>query len=322
MRFGLLGDAKIAREKLVPAMRNAGCDIVHLGRRDPDSSPQHDIWQGVKTGSYEDVLSDPSVEAVYIPLPNHMHVPWAIRALEAGKAVLCEKPMALSLDELDQLERVANQTGRYIYEAFMVRHHPQWDWLCALDIGERSHLSAQFSYPPQPDGNIRNIADWGGGPVWDIGCYCVLAGMRVFGKAPRLLAASVTPEARLDVEKSATALLEFGPGQTAAISVSSGACLSQMVRVIGTQGWAQLDVPFNPPEVTTARWGHVSAGKDSLLGPGQPVIFEPCDHYQKMVEAFVKSVYEGRQPNFDDSRALTGILADILTYRDEQRLPV
>jgi len=316
MRFGLLGDAKIAREKLVPALRNAGCEIVHLGRRDPAEPSAHDIWQGVKTGSYEDVLSDPSVEAVYIPLPNHLHVPWAVRALEAGKAVLCEKPMALSLDELDQLERVAAQTGGYIYEAFMVRHHPQWDWLATLNIGARYHLSAQFSYPPQPDGNIRNIAAWGGGPVWDIGCYCVLAGMQVFGTAPRLVAASVTPEDSLDVEKSASALLNFGPGQTAGISVSSGASLSQLVRVVGTDGWAQLDVPFNPPEVTTARWAHVSAGKDALLGPGEPVSFAACDHYQSMVEAFIVAVREGKKPDFTDSRVLTGILNEILAHSD------
>ena len=316
MRFGVLGDAKIAREKLVPAMRTAGCEIVHLGRRAHDANSQHDIWHGVKTGTYEEVLSDPSVEAVYIPLPNHLHVPWAIKALKAGKAVLCEKPMALSLGELDQLEKISNQTGGYIYEAFMVRHHPQWDWLCSLDIGERYHLSAQFSYSPQPEGNIRNKAAWGGGPVWDIGCYCVLAGMRVFGCAPRLLAASLTPEPNLDVEKSSTALLSFGPGQTAGISVSGGASLSQLVRVVGTEGWAQLDVPFNPPEVTTARWGHVSAGKDSLLGPGQQITFEACDHYQRMIEAFILAVREGRKPDFTDSRTLTGVLTDILACRD------
>ena len=316
MRFGLLGDAKIAREMLVPAIRKAGGEVVHLGRRDPDIPSDPDIWQGVQTGSYEDVLSDPSVEAVYIPLPNHLHVPWSVRALEAGKAVLCEKPMALNLDELDQLERAAVQTSGYIYEAFMVRHHPQWDWLCELDIGDRYHLSAQFSYPPQPDGNIRNVAAWGGGPVWDIGCYCVLAGMRVFGTAPRLLAASVTPEAALDVEKSATALLDFGAGRTAALSVSSGASLSQLVRVVGTDGWAQLDVPFNPPEVTTARWGHHSLGRDSLLGPGQQVTFESCDHYQRMVEDFISAVHEGRKPDFADSRVLTSVLSDIIAYRE------
>ena len=313
MRFGVLGDAKIAREKLLPAMRCAGCEVVHLGRRSPDTTPQHEAWQGVKTGSYDDVLADPSVDAVYIPLPNHLHVPWSIKALEAGKAVLCEKPMALSLDELDQLEQVAGRTGGYIYEAFMVRHHPQWDWLDTVDIGDRSHLSAQFSYPPQPDGNIRNYAAWGGGPVWDIGCYCVLAGMRVFGRAPRLLAASVTPEDSLDVELSATALLEFGPGQTAGISVSSGASLSQMVRVVGTKGWAQLDVPFNPPEVTTARWAHVSTGKDVLLGPGQTITFEPCDHYQLMIEAFLNAVQKGHKADFSDSRILTSVLKDILS---------
>ena len=161
MRFGILGDAKIAREKLVPALRRAGCDIVHLGRRDELASVSDDIWQGVKTGSYEDVLADPKVEAVYIPLPNHLHVPWSVRAMEAGKAVLCEKPMALSSEEISELERASAQNGCYIYEAFMVRHHPQWDWLIELDIGAHYHLSAQFSYPPQPEGNIRNIAAWG-----------------------------------------------------------------------------------------------------------------------------------------------------------------
>ena len=316
MRFGILGDAKIAREKLVPALRRAGCDIVHLGRRDELASVSDDIWQGVKTGSYEDVLADPKVEAVYIPLPNHLHVPWSVRAMEAGKAVLCEKPMALSSEEISELERASAQNGCYIYEAFMVRHHPQWDWLIELDIGANYHLSSQFSYPPQPEGNIRNIAAWGGGPVWDIGCYCVLAGLRIFGTTPKLLSATVRAEQHLDVEQSATALLEFGNGRTASISVSSGASLSQLVRVVGTDGWAQLDVPFNPPEVTTARWAHVSAGNDSLLGPGQTVTFEPCDHYQLMVEAFVKAVREGKAPDFSDSRALTETLTEIITYRN------
>ena len=316
MRFGILGDAKIAREKLVPALRKAGCDIVHLGRRDELASVSNDIWKGVKTGSYEDVLADPKVEAVYIPLPNHLHVPWSLRAVEAGKAVLCEKPMALSIEEIGQLERTSAQTGCYIYEAFMVRHHPQWDWLTELNIGAHYHLSAQFSYPPQPEGNIRNIAAWGGGPVWDIGCYCVLAGLRIFGTTPRLLLATFRAEQHLDVEQSATALLEFGDGRTANFSVSSAASLSQLVRVVGTDGWAQLDVPFNPPRETTARWAHVSAGKDSLLGPGQMVTFEPCDHYQLMVEAFVKAVRGGETSDFNDSRALTGILSEIISYRD------
>tara|TARA_B100000925_G_scaffold249292_1_gene200276 strand:- start:371 stop:1081 length:711 start_codon:yes stop_codon:yes gene_type:complete len=236
--------------------------------------------------------------------------------MEAGKAVLCEKPMALSIEEIGQLERTSAQTGCYIYEAFMVRHHPQWDWLTELNIGAHYHLSAQFSYPPQPEGNIRNIAAWGGGPVWDIGCYCVLAGLRIFGAKPKLLSATVLAEQHLDVEQSATALLEFGNGRTASISVSSGASLSQLVRVVGTDGWAQLDVPFNPPEVTTARWAHVSGGKDSLLGPGQTVTFEPCDHYQSMVKAFVKAVREGKAPDFSDSRTLTEILTEIITYRN------
>ena len=125
MRFGILGDAKIAREKLVPALRRAGCDIVHLGRRDELASVSDDIWQGVKTGSYEDVLADPKVEAVYIPLPNHLHVPWSVRAMEAGKAVLCEKPMALNLKDA----RAMIEVSKRMKKTLLIVNNFSWDYL-------------------------------------------------------------------------------------------------------------------------------------------------------------------------------------------------
>jgi len=313
VNFGILGDAKIAREKVAPAIIAAGHRIVHLGRRRPDQPAQLNISADIKISSYEDMLADPEVEAVYNPLPNHLHVDWTIKALEAGKPVLCEKPLALTLDETDRLEAVCRQTKLYVYEGFMVRYHPQWQWLSQLDIGARQLIVAQFSYPPQPDGNVRNYASMGGGPVWDIGCYCLLAGRMIFGTEPKLVASLKAPEAELDVEKSAAALFDFGDGRMLSFIVSSGTALSQMLRVVGTQGWAELDVPFNPPAVTTARWAHNKDGVNTLLSPGQPISFPACDQYQLMIDDFVAACQSGRQADFTDSRMLTRHLGQIVS---------
>ncbi len=312
MRFGILGDAKIAREKLVPAMRSGGHDIVHLGKRDASQSVDKNVWQGVRISTYEDMLNDPEVEAVYNPLPNHLHVEWTIKALEAGKHVLCEKPLALTLSDIDKLKDVCRRTGLYAYEAFMVRHHPQWLWLKDLDIGSRQVVMAQFSYPPLPEGNVRNFANMGGGPVWDIGCYCLLSGVMLFGEGATLLSSSCVPEVHLDVEKSGSALVDFGKGRMLSFVVSSNTGLSQFVRVIGTKGWAELDVPFNPPETTTARWGYESDGKDILLSGGKIKKFPACDHYKLMVDDFAQACVDGRQADFTESRILTSILGEIL----------
>ena len=312
MRFGILGDAKIAREWVAPAILAAGHQITCLGRRDSSSSSPHTLWQGIEQDSYDGLLARDDVDAVYIPLPNHLHVPWAIKALEQGKHVLCEKPLALNRGELTQLEQTARSSGCYLYEGFMVRYHPQWQWLSELDIGTRQLVTAQFSYPPQPQGNIRNFAEMGGGPVWDIGCYCVLAGLMLFDGTPQLAGRISVPESELDVEKSASALLDFGNGQMLSMMVSSGVSLSQSVRVVGSDGWAELDVPFNPPEVTTARWAHKDHGKEGLLSPGQEVRFDACNHYQLMVEDFAEACAQNRAPDFADSFILTDILGQIV----------
>lgn len=313
MRFGILGDAKIAREKLRPAILKSGHEIVSIGRRDP-SSPIADIWGNVRVESYEDLLASADVEAVYIPLPNHLHVPMAIQALEAGKAVLCEKPVALTLDELERLSHAIKRTGQYLYDGYMVRYHPQWQWLQALDIGTRLHITAQFSYPPQPSGNIRNIAAFGGGPIWDIGCYCLLSGLQLFDGTPELLSVTKTAEKDLDVEQSAAATISFGLGrdgrpQILQMACSSGMGLSQSLHMVGSDGWARLDVPFNAPIEATGRFAHISHGKENLLGSGQEVHFDACDQYQLMVEDFVKAIGEKRQSDLSQSYHLTKILS-------------
>ena len=316
MRFGVLGDAKIAREKLRPAIINAGHEVISVGRRDP-SQAVDPIWGDVAVESYDALLANDAVEAVYIPLPNHLHVPMAIKALEAGKPVLCEKPVALSLDALEQLSQATKRTGQYLYDGYMVRYHPQWRWLRDLNIGTRLHITAQFSYPPQPSGNIRNIAAWGGGPIWDIGCYCLLSGLQLFDGTPDLVSVTKTKDTILDVEQSAAATISFGPGrdgreQILQIACSAAMGLSQSLHMVGSDGWARLDVPFNAPPEATARFAHISHGKDHLLGSGQEVRFETCDQYQLMVEDFVLAVNEKRASDLSQSYHLTKILSQMV----------
>ena len=320
MRFGILGDAKIAREKLRPAILAAGHDITTIGRRDPDAGCDA-IWGDVAVKTYEALLEDDGVDAIYIALPNHLHVPYAITALEAGKPVICEKPVALNEAELTALDKAAKRTGIYLYDGYMVRFHPQWQWLKGLDIGKRLQLNAHFSYPPQPDGNIRNIAAWGGGPIWDIGCYCLLSGLMLFDGEPELLSVTIQAEEALDVEKSAAAIIEFrnaGDPQTQILnlSCSSGMALSQSVHLIGADGWAKLDVPFNPPEVTKGRYALKGDEKDILLGTGHEVSFAPCDQYQLMVEDFVQKVNAGQSADLAQSFHLTRILSQMVATQE------
>ena len=314
MRFGVLGDAKIAREKLLPAIHAAGHAVTHVGRRDPGVGVDP-VWGDVGVCDYETLIAHPDVDAIYNPLPNHLHVPWSVRALEAGKPVLSEKPVALSLAELDLLESATQSTGQYLYDGYMVRYHPQWEWIRSLDVGRRKIVNAHFSYPPQPEGNIRNIAAWGGGPIWDIGCYCLLSGMMLFDGAPELVAVHKEQEEHLDVEKTATAIVDFGNGQTLHFTASSGSGLQQSVLLVGTDGWARLDVPFNPARETTARWAHHGKTPTAMLGTGTEVTFAPCDQYQLMVEDFVTAVAEGRASDFAQAQDLVRILGEMLAAR-------
>lgn len=312
MRFGILGDAKIAREKLRPAIVAAGHEITHIGRRNPLRGADA-IWGEAKVVSYENLLANPDIDAIYNPLPNHLHVAMTIKALEAGKPVLCEKPIALSEEELDALEDAIARTGQYVYDGFMVRYHPQWEWLRSIDVGQRKIVHAHFTYPPQPEGNVRNFAEYGGGPLWDIGCYCLLAGILLFDGTPTLIGHSKEMEKTLDVEMTGVGLVDFGNGQILNFTVSSGTSLSQSVALIGTDGWATLDVPFNPPDIAKGRFAKQSDGKALLLSAGHEVVFDKCDQYQLMVTDFVAAVAEGRKPNLTQSRHIIRVLHQMLS---------
>jgi len=227
MKFGILGEAKIAREWLVPAILDAGHEVTHIGRRNPGRETLHSIYKGAIETDYESLLSEPSIDAIYNPLPNHLHVLYSIAALKSGKHVLCEKPVALTLEELSQLESVANENNSYFYEAFMIRSHPQWHWLQNLDIGEPQSAHFVFSYPQQPTGNYRNRAEDGGGPLYDIGCYAILSGCLLFGGKPEVISANAIMSIDFDVEKQVDAVLSWPNGAILNFTVSGSAALCQ-----------------------------------------------------------------------------------------------
>jgi len=305
MKFGILGEAKIARNYLAPAILEAGQEITHIGRRNPTQKKLPEIYQDAVETSYDDLLSEPSIDAIYIPLPNHLHVPYSIAALKAGKHVLCEKPVALNLDELAQLESVATTSKLYFQEAFMVKYHPQWHWLQELDIGNIQTAHFIFSYPHQPEGNYRNSSSFGGGPLYDIGCYAILTGCLLFDGIPEVISAIAKMDDKFDVEKQVDAILRWPNGEVLNFTVSGDAALCQSLHVLGDNGWTKLDAPVNPPEITHAYWSKGGLEK------GERISFPRCDQYELMIDDFVAQVNSGATPDFSVSRVITNAINQI-----------
>jgi len=305
MRFGILGEAKIAREWLVPAIIEAGHEVTHLGRRNPGQESLPEIYQDVIETDYESLLAEPSIDAIYNPLPNHLHVPYSIAALRSGKHVLCEKPVALNIKELKRLEKVATKSSSYFQEAFMVQYHPQWKWLQELNIGQIQSAHFIFSYPQQPTENYRNRAEDGGGPLYDIGCYAILSGCLLFGGMPEVISANAIMSIDFDVEKQVDAVLRWPNGAILNFTVSGSAALCQSLSVLGTNGWAKLNVPVNPPEVTHAYWSNGG------LQEGTKVSFPACNQYKLMVDDFVSQANSGMASDFSISRVVTKTINEI-----------
>lgn len=310
MKFGVLGDAKISRTKVIPAILSAGHEVVQIGRRDPSTPSPDPIYQGIPQTSYDDVFANTDIDAIYNPLPNHLHVPMSVAALKAGKHVLCEKPVALNTAELDDLAKAIDASGCYFYEAYMIRHHPQWQWLKTADIGDAQIVQAMFTYPPRDHGNIRNRADYGGGPVYDIGCYAILAGLLIFGEPPIDIDIRFEMNPALDVEDMASGMVIWSGRRHLTFSVSSASAAMQSLLVTGTKGSARLHVPFNPPAKTT---GFLNKGQ---LGQDDVITFPVCDQYALMVEDFVHDVETKTKPDLTISTMVTSCLEQMIIKRN------
>lgn len=292
--WGVLGTAKIGREKVIPAMQQSPlCDIHAIASRSIDSARKVAEALGIPKvyGSYQELLEDSEIEVIYNPLPNHLHIPFTIKAAEAGKHVLCEKPMALNPDEVARLRTATAQV--LVMEAFMVRFHPQW--LRARDlvrngrIGELRVVQVFFSYFNNDPMNIRNKADIGGGALYDIGCYAIVAGRFFFDSDPQRAIVLIDRDASFKTDRTASGLVDFGEGRQLCFTVSTQCAPYQRVQLCGTRGRIEIQVPFNPPGGEPTRI-FIDDGS-ALDGTGiVAAILPPCDQYTLQGEAFSRAV--------------------------------
>jgi len=299
LRWGVLGAAKIAVEKVVPAtMRADRCAVTAIASRDPDRARTVAGRLGIPTayGSYEDLLGDPGVDAVYIPLPNHLHAEWTVAAARAGKHVLCEKPLAMNAAEAERMVRSCADAGVLLMEAFMYRLHPSWEAVREIvgsgRIGPLRAVQSWFSYFNDDPSNIRNIAAYGGGALMDIGCYCVNLSRMLFGAEPGRVEASVVRDPATGVDVLTSAILGFDDG-VATFTCSTRAEPDQRVHVYGTEGRLTLAIPFNIPPDRPAEVV-VTAGGDPPVAPhSEAVAFGPADPYAIQAERFAAAVLDG-----------------------------
>lgn len=300
LRWGVMSTAKIGMEKVVPAIQQAAnCEVVAIGSRDAERGKEAAARLGIPTvhGSYEALLADPEVEAVYIPLPNHLHAEWTIQAAAAGRHVLCEKPLALTATQAQAMVDACERAGVKFMEAFMYRLHPSWvkarELVESGRIGELRAVQSWFSYYNVDPTNIRNIAEYGGGALMDIGCYAVNLSRMLFGGEPTAMHAVVHRDPTFGVDVLTSGLLEFDKGQ-AAFTCSTQAEPDQRVHIVGTEGRILIEIPFNIPRDRPTRI-YVTSGGNPPTDPDTETIMLPtADQYTIQAEQFAGAVLDDR----------------------------
>jgi predicted dehydrogenase len=246
-------------------------------------------------GSYEALLADPEIDAVYNPLPNHLHVPWTTRAAEAGKHVLCEKPIALNAVEAQQLLGVRDRTGVRMQEAFMVRTHPQWLAARALvrdgRIGDLRAMMGYFSYFNADSANIRNVPAFGGGALMDVGCYLVNTSRFIFEREPARVMGLVDRDPDMRTDRLTSIMLDFESGQSVG-TCSTQLVWSQRMLIFGTKGRITLEIPFNAPPDRPNRI-LVDPGVDLDGAAAERIEFDTCNQYSIQGDLFSKAILDG-----------------------------
>jgi len=302
VRWGVLGVAGIAVRRVIPAMQKGRLSqIVAIASRDLAKAEAAARQFGIPKayGSYEEMLADPQIEAVYNPLPNHLHVPWSIRAAEAGKHVLCEKPIGLNAAEARRLMAARDRTGVIMGEAFMVQTHPQWVRTVELvrsgRIGRLRGAVGSFGYFLMQADNVRNIREFGGGGLLDIGCYPIKVSRMVFGEEPLRVAAAMERDPGFGgVDILTSAVLQYPSGHCV-FTCGTQLVPHQSMQFVGTTGRISIDIPFNPitDEISRLR---IDDGSD-VTGAGILVEeFPPCDQYTIQGDEFSRAIRQGGPP--------------------------
>lgn len=291
IRWGVLSTAKIGREKVIPAMQLGNhTQVTAIASANTELAQVIASQNNIPTvyNSYEALLADPEIDAVYIPLPNHLHVPWSIKALQAGKHVLCEKPIGLSAAEAEELlQESLKYPHLKVMEAFMYRFHPQWHAVKKLvhdgTIGEIKTIQSFFSYFNIDPANVRNQKDIGGGGLLDIGCYPISMSRFIFGKEPVSVSGNLEMDAVFKTDKLVSAIMDFSPG-TSAFTCSTQAAPFQKAIIIGTEAVIELEIPFTPQADSASNiWLHSKTGSHKIS-------FDATDQYTLQGDQFSLSI--------------------------------
>jgi predicted dehydrogenase len=297
IRWGFLGAAKIALVKVIPAMQKCEfAEITAIASRERAKAERaaEDLGIAKAYGSYEELIADPDIDAIYNPLPNHLHVPWSIRAAEASKHVLCEKPIALTVAETRELIAARDRTGVKMGEAFMVHVHPQWlrtrEIVLSGEIGALRAMNCVFGYNNRDPRNIRNLPELGGGALMDIGCYPIHTSRWIFGEEPRRVSALLERDPEFGTDRLISGLLDYASGQ-AAFTCGTQMAPYQRMTFFGDNGRVEIEIPVNaPPDKETRIF--VQTGMES-----RTETFAVCDQYTLQGDAFSRAIQgEGKVP--------------------------
>ncbi len=325
LEWGVMGTGGIARNYVIPAMQKGEFShISAIASRSKQKAEKTAAEMGIEKayGSYEELLADPDIQAIYIPLPNHLHVEWSIKAMEAGKHVLCEKPFALSVEYVKKTIKVRDKTGMKISEAFMVRSNLQWlktrELVQSPDFGKLRAVQGFFSYYNTDPADIRNSSAMGGGGIWDIGCYPVNTSRFLFQEEPVRVAAVLEKDPVFNVDRLASAILEYPSGQAQFISSTQVAPFQRMLAV-GTKKHLEIEIPFNAPSKVPAR---ILTGEDFGRSEEREIIELPvCNQYTLQGDSFSKAVLEDREVPvpLEDTLLNTAVLTALFRAAESSR---
>ena len=296
IKWGILSTANIGVKKVIPAMQ-AGefSEIVAIASRDGEKAKKVANNLGIPKAydSYEDLLADESIDAIYNPLPNHLHVPVTIQCMNAGKHVLCEKPIAINSDEVHELIKVRDRQKVKLGEAFMVRTHPQWvttrQLIAKGEIGDLRSIHGFFSYFNVDPGNIRNIPEYGGGALFDIGCYPIHTSRFIFGEEPERVISLIDYDPELKVDRLLSVMLDFPSGQ-ASFTAGTQVQRYQTMQFFGTKKKIEIEIPFNAPEDRPCRI-LINDG-DIFKSATEVVNIEMCNQYALQGDAFSRAILD------------------------------
>lgn len=294
LRMGVLGcSGHYFKRVAIPLRESLLIEPYAIASRETDKARKAAAAWGFAAnyGSYEALLADRSVDFVYIPLPNHLHLEYIKKAADAGKPILCEKPLCLNAREAAEAAAYCAERGVPLMEAFMYRFHPQWVRARQLaeagEIGAIRSTQCWFSYNNKDPNNIRNIADFGGGALLDIGCYAVSSARFLMGAEPRRVVCMIERDGTFKTDILVSGLLDFGGGRRSSFTVGTQAFSMQRVDAYGASGAFTVEVPFN-------MYGDVPGRLSVATDVGRRVIeTEIADQYLLLFEAFAQAVAEG-----------------------------